>query len=95
MQNVSKKEIATRILKASLDTKHYGNRCDRCGRRLKLRPGGLILWPLGGRFTECRSCGHENEGLLERAGITAEMLESAGISAGPRNIVDLGECMGC
>jgi hypothetical protein len=95
MQNVNKKEIATRILKASLDPTHYGNRCDRCGRRLKLRPGGLILWPLGGRFTECRSCGHENEGLLERAGITQEMLESAGIPTGQSNIVDLGECMGC
>lgn len=95
MQNVSKKEIATLILKASLDPTHYGNRCDSCGRRLKLRPGGLILWPLGGRFTECRSCGHENEGLLERAGITLEMLDSAGIPTGSRNIVDLGECMRC
>lgn len=61
------------------------NRCENCGRRLKFQSGQwLLTWGvLAPRFATCRSCGHENRSIMERAGITLEMLQEAGLADPP------------
>ena len=89
----TKKDLAKQFLKTSLE--HRENRCDQCGRRLKLQPGA-ILFSIGQmpRFYTCRSCGYENPSLWEKVadGLTAAGFTIPGIE---ENVTDLGECLGC
>jgi hypothetical protein len=34
-------------------------KCERCGKRLKFKPGGTMLPGLNHRYTTCRACGHD------------------------------------
>lgn len=61
------------MLKTAL-TQTY-NRCEHCGRRLKLQPGAFIN-STGARFLACRSCGHVNQSFIERV---ADQMREAGI----------------
>lgn len=86
---LSKNVLALEYLKAASSHKH--NRCDNCGRRLKLHPGGLIL--LAPRFTTCRSCGFDNPSLLEKV---AETLSAAGYDiAFDGGYSELPQCLNC
>lgn len=89
----TKKDLAKQFLKSSRE--HRENRCDQCGRRLKLQPGA-ILFSVGKmpRFYTCRSCGYENPSLWEKV---ADELIAAGftIPGIEENVTDLGECLGC
>ena len=61
------KELTKAVLARTyrtLSVGHFDNRCDKCGKRLKLHPGGLIL--VAPRFTTCRSCGYDNPTLSEK-----------------------------
>lgn len=89
----TKKDLAKQFLKSSRE--HRENRCDQCGRRLKLQPGA-ILFSIGKmpRFYTCRSCGYENPSLWEKV---ADELIAAGftIPGIEENVTDLGACLGC
>lgn len=92
-QDATLKDVAIQFIKTSVD--HRGNRCEKCGRRLKLEPGAILFSVVQmGRFTTCRSCGYENPTLWEKVG---EDLINAGftIPSIEENITDLGACLGC
>lgn len=89
----TKKDLAKQFLKSS--PKHRENRCDKCGRRLKLQPGGIFL-SLGQmpRFYTCRSCGYENPSLWEK--VAGELIAAGFTIPGiEENVTDLGACLGC
>lgn len=86
------KDLAIQFLKTSVEFR--SNRCEQCGRRLKLQPGATLALGSMPRFTTCRSCGFENPTIWEKV---AEDLVAAGFSIPSieENVTDLGECLGC
>ena len=89
-KDVSKAEFLKQIAKVAVS--HRGNRCDKCGRRLKIEPGGLLSVTIQ-RYGTCRSCGYENPTFSAKI---AESLEDAGYNIpGMKSTADLPECFGC
>ena len=72
---------------------HRRNRCDKCGRRLKLEPGAFINGTMS-RFSTCRSCGFENPGLGEK--VVKGLIEAGYAIPDPNaGVLDLPQCLNC
>lgn len=91
-QDATLKDVAIQFIKTSVD--HRGNRCDKCGKRLKLQPGATFSLGAMPRFNTCRACGYENPTMWEKVG--ADLIEAGfTIPSIEEHITDLGSCLGC
>jgi hypothetical protein len=89
--SIPKGTLALEFLKVSATRLH--NRCENCGRRLKLKPGSFIIGTMI-RFRTCRSCGHENPTLSEA--VFTRLAEAGYDAVGSGSTFsDLPECMTC
>lgn len=89
--SIPKGALALEFLKVSATRLH--NRCENCGRRLKLKPGSFLLGTMI-RFRTCRSCGHDNPTLSEA--VLARLAEAGYDEFGTDSIAsNIPACLGC